>query len=649
MTVSTSASTESRDGLALAGDFPRATREEWQRLVAGVLRRSGWAGEAGPDAEEALAKQVEDGVVIRPLYAPGDGGVDDSPDHSAAVSGHPGSLGFPGFAPFLRGGMPGGTALEGWEIRQRHEDPDPARTNAAALDDLEHGATGLWLTAGSAGGVPVEGLPAALDGVLLDLAPVTLEAGADAGRAGDALLALLPGGDGSVAVPHCLGADPLGWVARTGHADTLPELPELTAAATGLAVRCHRDHPGVRAWVVDALPHHEAGATAAQELGCSLAAGVAALRALTEAGLGIGAAARQLEFRYAADADQFLTIAKLRAARRLWSRVLCACGGPVPTHGHEHGGQRQHAVTSRVMATGRDPHVNLLRTTVAALAAGVGGADAVTVLPFDDAVGLPDAAARRLARNTSLILLQESHLARVIDPAGGSWYVEDLTAQLSRAAWAWFQEIERAGGLAAALSSGLVADRIAAAWERRAGRLATRREPITGVSEYADPAETPLTRTPKPPAPGGGLPRVRRDAAFEALRVRSDAHAAATGSRPRVYLATLGPPAEHTGRLTFATSLFAAAGITTADGPPEAYARATPVVCLCGSDGRYVERAAVTAEALVAAGARHVVVAGRPGEHAAAFSAAGIDEFVFAGGDAPAFLHTVLDHLGVAR
>ncbi|MGP3972112.1 methylmalonyl-CoA mutase family protein [Streptomyces sp. 6N223] len=645
-------STESRDGLALAAEFPRATREQWQRLVAGVLRRTGWAGEPGPDAEQALVTPLEDGVAARPLYAPGDGGVDDSPDPAAAVPGysghpdrpgHPGSPGYPGFAPFVRGGRPGGTALDGWEIRQRHEDPDPRRTNAAALDDLEHGATGLWLTAG-AGGVPVKGLPAALHGVLLDLAPVTLEAGADAGPAAEAFLALLPRDPAPPLPPHCLGADPLGWAARTGRADGLPEL---TAAATGLATRCHRDHPGVRAWAVDALPYHEAGGTAAQELGCSLAAGVAALRELTAAGLDVAAAAGQLEFRYAADADQFLTISKLRAARRLWSRVVSACGGPVQT-----AGQRQHAVTSRVMMTRRDPHVNVLRTTVAALAAGVGGADAVTVLPFDDAVGLPDAAARRLARNTSLILLQESHLARVIDPAGGSWYVEDLTAQLCRAAWDWFQEIERAGGLAAALASGLVADRIAAAWERRSAALATRREAVTGVSEYADPAEAPLARAPKPPAPAGGLPRVRRDAAFETLRARSDAHAAATGSRPGVFLATLGPAAEHTPRLTFAASLFGAAGIETADGPAETYAAAasgTPVVCLCGSDGRYAERAASTAEALVAAGARHLVLAGRPGEHEAAYHAAGIDEFVFAGGDAPAFLDTVLDHLGVAR
>lgn len=187
-------------------------------------------------------------------------------------------------------------------------------------------------------------------------------------------------------------------------------------------------------------PYHEAGASAAQELGCSLAGGVALLRELTSAGLSVEAALGQLEFRYAATADQFLTIAKLRAARRVWARVAEASGADAAA-----GAQLQHAVTSPVMMSRRDPWVNMLRTTVASLAAGVGGADAVTVLPFDHALGLPDGFARRIARNTSTILMEESHVGRVIDPAGGSWYVERLTDELAQAAWTWFQEIERAG------------------------------------------------------------------------------------------------------------------------------------------------------------------------------------------------------------
>jgi methylmalonyl-CoA mutase len=216
-----------------------------------------------------------------------------------------------------------------------------------------------------------------------------------------------------------------------------------------------------------------------------------------------------LEFRLAATADQFGTIAKLRAARRLWARVAEVCGAPavaVP----------QHVVTSATMMTRRDPWVNMLRTTLACFAAGVGGADAVTVQPFDAAIGLPDAFARRIARNTQSILLEESKVAGVIDPAGGSWYVEQHTAELAKAGWAAFQEIEKAGGLAAALDSGLVDDRLAATRAARTARLDAGDEAITGVTVFPNENEKPLSRQQEPAAPAGGLPRVRYAEPFEA-------------------------------------------------------------------------------------------------------------------------------------
>lgn len=211
------------------------------------------------------------------------------------------------------------------------------------------------------------------------------------------------------------------------------------------------------------------------------------------------------------------------------------------------------------MMTRRDPWVNMLRATIATLAAGVGGAEAVTVLPFDHALGLPDAFARRVARNTSTILVEESHLSRVIDPAGGSWYVERLTDELAEAAWSFFRTIERDGGQAAVLRSGRLRTDLATTWALRSKKLATRREPVTGVSEFPHLGEKPVERAPAPESRTGGLPRVRRDEAYEELRARSDAHLAATGSRPRVFLAALGPAAAHTARLTFAANLFQAA------------------------------------------------------------------------------------------
>ncbi|AXK35107.1 methylmalonyl-CoA mutase [Streptomyces armeniacus] len=655
------------DGLSLAADFPDASREQWQRLVEGVLRKTGATPDSGDAAEDALSTPLQDGLATRPLYTADDTAADP---------------GFPGAAPFVRGGKPEGTALAGWEVRQRHAGSDPERVNEAVLNDLENGVGALWLSVGAdgsdgpdddgsgdSGGIPVSALPTALRGVYLDLAPVVLDAGTDFAPAARALLDLYAERDvpRSAALGN-LGADPLATLARTGStagaastegtASTAgtgdaDSTADPYAAAAELARTCHRDYPGLRALTVDALPYHEAGGSPAEELGCSLATGVAYLRALTDAGLDAEAACGQLEFRYSASADQFLTIAKFRAARRLWARVAQVCGVTSAA-----AAQRQHAVTSSVMMTRRDPWVNMLRTTVACLGAGLGGADAVTVLPFDDALGLPDAFARRIARNTSTILVEESHLARVIDPAGGSWYVERLTDELAHAAWEWFQEIERAGGQAAALGSGLVRDRVARTWERRQEDLARRREPITGVSEYPILDQPPVERE-RPPAPatGSGLPRVRRDEAYEALRARSDAHLAATGARPKVFLAALGPAAAHTARAGFASNLFQAGGIepvhepvtVDADTAADAFVRSgASVACLCSSDALYAEQAGAVAAALAGAGARRVLLAGKPGEHREAWQRAGVDEFIHAGSDAVAVLSSVLDRMGVA-
>ncbi|MFD3478164.1 methylmalonyl-CoA mutase family protein [Streptomyces sp. NPDC058695] len=597
------------DGLSLAAEFPDATLEQWQHLVAGVLRKSGKEVSA-EEAEDALSTTLEDGLRAHPLYTPRDA----TP-----------ATGMPGFAPFVRGGRAEGQTVGGWDVRQLHSVAD----SGAVLTDLENGVTSLWLTVGEHTGFPVSALPAALDGVYLDLAPVVLDAGTETPAAAAQLLRMYDeAGIASDAVRGSLGGDPLGHEARTGESYDGAPVYEL-------AGRCVTDRPGLRALMVDALPYHEAGGSTAQELGCSLATGVAYLRALTSAGLSVQQALAQMEFRYAASADQFLTTAKFRAARRLWGRVAEACGAP------QHGAQLQHAVTSPVMMTRRDPWVNMLRSTVATLAAGVGGADAVTVLPFDQALGLSDGFARRIARNTSTILIEESHLARVIDPAGGSWYVERLTDELAHAAWDFFQEIERAGGQAAALRSGMIRERLAESWSLRSRNLAKRREPVTGVSEFPFLDEKPVVREPAPEAPAGGLPRVRRDEAFEALRSRSDAHLAASGSRPRVFLAPLGPAAAHSARLTFAANLFQAGGIEpVADGTFEE--SGAQAVCLCSSDQVYAEQAETAAQRLRAAGARQVFLAGRPGTYA------GVDTYVFAGCDAADVLSATLDRMGVS-
>ena len=590
--------------LALAGEFPAATREQWRELVAAVLAKS---GRGVTDPEQALATTTYDGITIKPLYTSA-----DAPAHAAAGRGSAG----------------------GWDVRQRHADPDAARTNAAALTDLANGATSLWLVLGEAG-LPITDLDRALDGVYLDLAPIALDAGADAVAAATALLQL---GERRGVVPAelagTLGADPIGVFARTGT-----DGPDGPAGLLGTLAELSTGYPNLRVATVDATVYADAGASDAQELGIATAVGVAYLRELVGAGLSVEQSLARLEFRFALSADQFAGIAKLRAARAVWGRVAQLSGAPGPARG-----QRQHAVTSAAMLTRRDPWVNMLRTTIACFAAAVGGADAITVLPFDSAIGQSDDFARRIARNTQSILHDESSLARVVDAAGGSWYVESLTDDLAGAAWDVFTSIERAGGARAALRDGSIGALITTVRAARTVDIAHRRAPITGVSEFAFLGEEPVERAPVHAVPvvaPGALPRIRFAQDFEELRDRSDA----APERPRVFLAALG--GAHSARVGFATNLFAAGGVDAQVGTghlDELIAAFrdtdTAVACLCGSDTSYAESGAAAVAALRAAGAAHIWLAGRA-------EVGGIDGTIYAGCDALAVLRTTLDVLGV--
>ena len=599
------------DSLDLAADFRTATRDEWRALVAAVLAKSGIDG----DPEDALSHTTYDGVRIKALYTAEDA-------HGVEVDG------LPGHPPFVRGATEQGMTTTGWDVRTRHADPDPAAVNRAARADLENGATSLWLVLGD-GALGVDDLPAALDGVHLDLAPIALDAGpAHTQRAVHALLALSErAGVDPAELRGTLGADPIGWRARSAADVNLDVLLTLSEQSKGL--------PGIHLATVDGTIYHDAGASDAQEVGVATAVGVAYLRALTDAGLGIDEALDRIEFRWAVTAEQFPSIAKLRAARWIWDRIAQDCVAQDRAGAaHTRRGQYQHAVTSAAMLTKRDPWVNMLRGTIGCFAAAAGGADAITVAPFDSAIGRSDEFARRIARNTHAILHDESSLARVIDPAGGSWYVESLTDQLAAKAWDVFTRIEQVGGALAALNSGAIGELLAQTQAHRADDIAHRRAPITGVSEFAFVNETPVERPAVPAAPAGLLPRVRYAQDFEALRDRADA----APQRPRVYLATLGPFAAHHRRAGFAANLFQAAGIECVTGPVGEFAGT--VACLCSSDKIYAQEAAAAVTALREAGATYIWLAGQA-------EIAGVDGHVYAGCDALTVLRTTLDVLGV--
>ncbi|EUA32264.1 methylmalonyl-CoA mutase family protein [Mycobacterium intracellulare] len=377
---------------------------------------------------------------------------------------------------------------------------------------------------------------------------------------------------------------------------------------------------------------------------------VSYLRVLTEAGMPIGQALRQISFRFAADDDQFMTIAKFRAARNLWARVAEVVGDP------DAGAAVIHAETSLPMMTQRDPWVNMLRCTLAAFGAGVGGADSLLVFPFDVAIdgGFPGTAtsfARRIARNTQLLLLEESHVGRVLDPAGGSWFVEDLTARLAEQAWQHFQAIEAHGGFTEAVD--FIAAQIGEIAARRSDDIAHRRTAITGVNEFPNLTEPPLPQSDSSYSPLAAGKLVRYAAEFEALRDRSDAFVARTGSRPQALLLPLGPLAENNIRATFASNLLASGGIEAvnpgtvdAAGVAAAVAEAgTPTVAvICGTDKRYQDEASGVVQAARAAGIDRVYLAGP--EKAVADAEHQPDQFLTAKINAVEALSDLLTRLG---
>jgi methylmalonyl-CoA mutase len=632
--------------LRLAGEFSPSTRDEWRAAVDRVLskgKRDLNAEELNARFNQELVTELLDHVSVEPLY---------TKDDVVTVP----ATGMPGLTPFVRGASLLGGSQVGWDVRQAVDCrlTDLSDSNSKALRELELGATSLFLRASAAPAEKVvtfdaDTLGQMLDGVFLDLVTISLDQSLGS-AAPDGLLRLFERRDlESSRVRAVLGIDPIGAFASSpDHVD----LEQDRRTAVAMATRCASDYADVRAIVVDVVRYHDAGCSDTEELAIAMATGIEYLRLLTEAGVPIETASSQIEFRIAATADQFLTIAKLRAARRLWSRITSVSGASTAI------AQRQHVVTSRAMMTRYDPWVNLLRGTIACFAAGAGGADAITVEPYDlliDATVVSDLG-RRLARNTHIVLMEESHSAKVVDPAGGSWYVESLTESLARESWRFMQAIESDGGMVPALRSGLVAERIESTWRQRMARLSTREETITGVSDFPNAEERLPASIPVQQNASSGLPRRRYSGDFEALRERSDAYERTSGVRPQILLVTLGAPADFTARLTYAKSFFAVAGIDTPvvalDGRSEksdvdSAIGAAQIACLCSSDERYVEMGIAAAHALAVAGTKRIYLAAKRTDKLSALEDAGVDEFIGVGCDVLEVLRGALDVLGI--
>ncbi len=680
--------------LGLAADFPAVSYDQWKKIVEDKELK-------GVPFEKKMVTKTPEGIDIRPLYVA----------ENWPWAGDP--SGFPGFFPYTRGTQAIARTRKGWDIRQEFREADPADANREIKHDLGRGVTSVALRldeavragfgpdapgAGANGALihDLAALETALAGVDLAKVPVALEAGAAFLPAAMALSALWKkAGLTAETATGGFGADPVATLAETGG---LPMSADAALAQLGaLAAFTVKTWPKVRAVSVDTSVYHNGGANEAHDLGIALATALAYVKAMEHAGLGIDQACGQIAFTVSVGCEEYLQIAKLRAARKLWAALAKVCGASDAA-----ACMSLRAKSAERMFTRIDPWVNMLRATVSTFASAVGGADAVTCLPFDVAIGLPDDMGRRIARNTQIILAEESNLYRVADPAGGAWSMETLTDEMAEKGWAFFREIEAKGGIVAALGSGFVQDAIAATMAQRDKDIAKRKVPLTGVSEFPNILEKPVVRpvadvakakaeavkriaAAKAPAASGNpvadaahavgagvgfaaalakaagpavKPVVKRHLAdtFERLRDAALAHKETTGAFPTIFLANLGPIAKHTGRATFAKNYFEAGGIQalgnngfeTVEACVAAFEQSgARIAVICSSDALYEEMVPTYAPALKAAGAETLYLAGAPGDKKDAYDAVGIDDYIFMGADVLGKLTAQLVRLGV--
>lgn len=615
---------------SLAGDFEQADETQWRALVDKALK--------GADFEKRLVSRTQDDIALQPLY---------QQDTTARV-------------------IVGANSAQPWHIAQRVDHPDPERANIQALEDLENGADVLTIV--GSGSVRAAGfgldlaspekIKKALSSITLSMITLRVEHG-DSGiaSAGAIAEAVLEQGEETAKLSVNFGLDPIGSLLRTGKLEA-----NWDTAGSGLAkavdqLRAHGvTSPSINC---DTRVVHDAGGSEAQELAVALAAGVAYLRVLSGSGLSLSEARCCLSWTLAVDADQFLSIAKLRALRLLWARVDDASGLSVEPI-------EIHAETAWRMMSRLDPAVNMLRTTMATAAASIGGADSISVLPFTLPLGFPSAFARRIARNTQTILSEESNLWRVTDPAAGAGAYEAITQELCETAWSEFQQIEREGGVVESFKAGALQSRIASVQAARAKQVATRKIALTGTSEFPNLDErdesvldvAPVATT----ASVGGesiaepLPCLRLAEPFELMRDAADAATARTGARPSVFLANLGPLADHGARATWIRNLLAAGGIaaigsdgfTNSSDVGQAFGNSgASVACICGNDDSYGELAEAVASLLKTAGAKSVLIAGKAGDNESDLRAAGVDAFLHVGIDVVTALNSLHEVLEV--
>lgn len=674
-------------------NFPRVDDATWHDVATRSLRGRG-------TFESRLVSTTLDGFEVQPLYSALE---DDS--------------GYPGVAPFTRGSTPLPGKHEAWEIRQEFAHPDTKTTNEQLLRDLSRGVSGATLVFDNGFhrgtddatdvGLPIRAikdLQSTLDGAHLSMFGIDMDGGVNGHSALALLVGHLDSTDGKRSdVRGSIGYDPLSQLLSDG---TLPiNQARIFDLGADLVQWTRKNTPGIRPIVVSGRVVHEAGASEGQEIAWQLAAGIEWMRALTARGIDANDAAQSITFRSTTARDIFLEIAKLRALRQTWARALEAIGVD-----EAHRPIDLHVRGSSAALSQRDPWVNMLRVTGHAYSAALGGAQSITTASYDDVLAIPVEFGRRIARNTQLILRDESHLCRVHDAVGGSYYFEALTKKYADIAWTTMQEIEAAGGAIAWATSGALDKSIASVRAKRDKDIGTRRMPLTGVSEYPNLTEKPVD-TPTPPSrtpqtggaaaerttaainagtfdgsvteaaiqdaqngalsssilaaiQGGSdalsapaMPRLRYARHWEALRDGADTYKETHGTLPQAFLACVGRIPEHRARASFAQNLLGAAGIEapindgweTLDDVVAAFKESgAPVACICSTDKRYADIVAPLAKALTDAGAQRVLVAGNPRDNADAWKAAGVNDSIFMGCNAIDSMRALLQSYNVS-
>ncbi|MDC0147494.1 methylmalonyl-CoA mutase family protein [Alphaproteobacteria bacterium] len=597
--------------LELGNDMPAANKEAWLEAVDAALR--------GKSVDHLVSTDLA-GFTRQPLYTQ-----DTAPSHHSRQN----ASGLPGFAPFTRGARVVNNRFLPWHIAQRLTPGRKGSDNAAAITDLTGGVTAL-LVDFSDQLLGVDALDALLDGVMLDIAPLSIQPGPHGLAAAETILALRETRGLDPQVPGYLNLDPLSASLRYASAQDI-DLARLVEITQGHDALCWMTASGAT-W-------HDMGASLVQELAWVLSSVTQYLRQFEAIGIDPAVALPKITITLATDGDFFASLSKIRAARLLFANLAAGLGvEAIP---------QIHVETSRRALSDVDPWVNILRATVSGMAAGIAGVDMMTIAACTATSDNDNELTRRIARNTQIILQEESHIGQVADAAGGSWYVESLTDQLSQQAWAIFQQIEAAGGLAASLEKGDIA---AAVNQQRADfdrAIDNRSLPLVGVSEFPNLDEAALPMKASGPAEDEaqtGLGAYRFGARYEGLR------RTAQKSKPKVFLACLGDMASYTPRLNFAANLYAVGGLHAVSGSGgfetgeivAEFAKSTAkIAVICGSDEDYETHADALAKALREAGTVHLALAGKPREND------DMDDYCYAGGPAYALLAAIHQKLGL--